>query len=81
LKNLPRTAVCPAITRARISTVGSGNSFLGGLVRALESTKDASEALGDAVAAGTANALSEGGGQFTLPEFKEIQRQVKVEAW
>ena len=64
-----------------VSTVGSGDSFLGGLVRALESGKDWSEALGDAVAAGTANALSEGGGQFTFHEYKDIRRQVQVEAW
>jgi 1-phosphofructokinase family hexose kinase len=64
-----------------VSTVGSGDSFLGGLVYAQESGKDWSEALCDAIAAGTANALSEGGGKFTIQQYKDIQRQVQVEAW
>jgi 1-phosphofructokinase family hexose kinase len=64
-----------------ISTVGSGDSFLGGLVNARASGKDWSEALMDAVAAGTANALSAGGGRFTFKEFKEIRRQVRIQTW
>ncbi len=64
-----------------VSTVGSGDSFLGGLVSALDTGKAWPEALGDAVAAGTANARSAGGGQFTPQEFKEIRKQIQVQAW
>lgn len=64
-----------------VSTAGSGDSFLGGLVSALNNGKDWPEALRDAVAAGTANALSAGGGQFTVKEFKDIQEQIQIQAW
>ena len=64
-----------------VSTVGSGDAFLGGLVSALDAGKPAPEALGDAVAAGTANALSAGGGQFNLREFQQIREQVRIENW
>jgi 1-phosphofructokinase family hexose kinase len=64
-----------------VSTVGSGDSFLGGLVYALEMDSNCPQALGDAVAAGTANTLSAGGGQFALQEFKSIREQMRVEDW
>jgi 1-phosphofructokinase family hexose kinase len=64
-----------------VSTVGSGDSFLGGLLSALDAGKDWPEALLDAVAAGTANALSAGGGQFALQEFQDIGKQVQIQAW
>jgi len=64
-----------------VSTVGSGDSFLGGLVSALDGGKDWPEALRDAVAAGTANTLSAGGGQFTFQEFQDIREQVQIQAW
>jgi 1-phosphofructokinase family hexose kinase len=64
-----------------VSTVGSGDSFLGGLVSALDGGRDWAEALRDAVAAGTANTLSAGGGQFTLQEFKDIRKQTELRAW
>jgi fructose-1-phosphate kinase PfkB-like protein len=64
-----------------VSTVGSGDAFLGGLVSALDRGKVWPEALCDAVAAGTANTLSAGGGQFRLEEFEEIRQQVQIEAW
>jgi len=63
------------------STVGSGDAFLAGLVSGLDIGKDWAEALCDAVAAGTANALSAGGGQFSFREFQEIRQQVQVRAW
>lgn len=69
----PRVAV--------VSTVGSGDAFLGGLVSALERGKDWPQALCDAVAAGTANTLSAGGGQFKLQEFEEIRGQVQIQSW
>ena len=64
-----------------VSTVGSGDSFLGGLVSALDAGKDWPEALGNAVAAGTANALSAGGGRFARKEFKELRGQVQIQTW
>ena len=64
-----------------VSTVGSGDSFLGGFLSALDAGKDWPDALRDAVAAGTANALSAGGGQFAFQEFKDIRKQVQIQAW
>ena len=64
-----------------VSPVGSGDSLLGGLVSALDSGKYWPEALRDAVAAGTANVLSAGGGQFGFQEFKDIREQIQIEAW
>ena len=64
-----------------VSTVGSGDSFLGGLVSMLDRGKDWSEALCNAVAAGTANALSAGGGQFSLEHFRDIKKQVHIHSW
>jgi 1-phosphofructokinase family hexose kinase len=64
-----------------VSTVGSGDAFLGGLVSALDAGKPTSDALGDAVAAGTANALSVGGGCFSLQDFQQIREQVQIEPW
>lgn len=64
-----------------VSTVGSGDSFLGGLVSALDAGRDFPEALQDAVAAGTANALLPGGGQFKLQDFEKIRGQVHIQSW
>jgi 1-phosphofructokinase family hexose kinase len=62
-----------------VSTVGSGDAFLGGLVCARDASQSWPEALRYAIAAGTANTLSAGGGQFTLQEFEEIRKQVQVQ--
>lgn len=64
-----------------VSTVGSGDAFLGGLVSALDAGRDWPEALRDAVAAGTANALLPGGGQFRLQDFEKIREQVQIQSW
>jgi len=64
-----------------VSSVGSGDSFLGGLLSALDMGKDWPEALCDAVAAGTANTLSAGGGQFTVQDFKKLREQIQIRAW
>jgi len=64
-----------------VSSVGSGDSFLGGLVSGLNADKDWSDSLRDAVAAGTANTLSAGGGQFDVQEFKAIREQTRVQTW
>jgi 1-phosphofructokinase family hexose kinase len=64
-----------------VSTVGSGDAFLGGLARAFDGGHDWPGALCDAVAAGTANTLSAGGGQFELEEFEAIRKQVQIRSW
>ncbi len=64
-----------------VSAVGSGDAFLAGLVSALDAEKAWPRALEDAVAAGTANTLLAGGGQFRFQDFEEIREQVQVEAW
>ena len=64
-----------------VSTVGSGDSLLGGLANALDHGSNWPEALRTAVAAGTANSLSPGGGEFALQQFKDIREQVVVQTW
>lgn len=66
---------------AVVSTVGSGDSFLGGLVNALDRGQHWPHALREAVGAGTANALLPGGGQFSLQDFEKIQKQVQIQPW
>jgi 1-phosphofructokinase family hexose kinase len=63
-----------------VSTVGSGDSFLGGLVSALDAGRDREDALRDAVAAGTANALLPGGAQFRMQDFENIRKQIQVQS-
>ncbi len=53
-----------------ISAVGSGDSFLAGLLVALESGETPDQALRRGTAAGAANAMSIGGGQFALDNFE-----------
>jgi 1-phosphofructokinase family hexose kinase len=64
-----------------VSTVGSGDAFLGGLATALDGGKNWPDSLCDAIAAGTANSLSAGAGRFALHEFQEIRKQVQIQAW
>lgn len=63
-----------------VSTVGSGDAFFGGLVSALDHGQDWPEALRSGVAAGTANALSAGGGRFALHDFQAIREQTQIQA-
>ncbi len=63
-----------------MDAVGSGDSFLAGLVLAYNSGLPPHEALCHAVAAGAANALSVGGGQFERGEFEIILGETKFEA-
>jgi 1-phosphofructokinase family hexose kinase len=64
-----------------VSTVGSGDSFLGGLVGALDAGSDWSKALCAAVAAGAANTLQPGGGRFSLQDYEAIREQVQIQHW
>lgn len=61
-----------------VSTVGSGDAFFAGLLTALEQGFPTPEALRHAVAAGTANALSVGGGQLEMAKFTSILRQINI---
>jgi 1-phosphofructokinase/tagatose 6-phosphate kinase len=64
-----------------VSTVGSGDSFLGGFIAELNQSEDWSKALESGVAAGSANALSAGGGRFTLHDFQTLREQIQVQTW
>jgi 1-phosphofructokinase family hexose kinase len=55
-----------------VCTIGSGDAFLGGLVLSRVNHEPDPEALRRAVAVGSANALSVGGGKFTRPEFEAV---------
>jgi 1-phosphofructokinase family hexose kinase len=55
-----------------ISTVGSGDVFLAGLLYAFQEGDSPSSALCKAVAAGAANTLTLGGGAFDLTEYQRL---------
>jgi tagatose 6-phosphate kinase len=59
-----------------VSSVGSGDAFLGGLLFALEDGASADVALRSAVAAGAANALEFGGGRLSLNTFVALRDEV-----
>ena len=61
-----------------VSSVGSGDAFLGGLALALESGHSPKIALRYGVAAGAANALHFGGGLVTPAEFTKIYEMIEV---
>jgi fructose-1-phosphate kinase PfkB-like protein len=64
-----QTVVCP---------IGSGDAFLAGVVTASLNNEPDPEALRRGVAAGTANALTIGGGKFTLEDFEQVLGGTKV---
>lgn len=72
-------ATCPHVRV--VSSVGSGDAFLGGLASALDAGRSWPDSLRHGIAAGTANALSAGGGQFTPQQFEEIRGQVQIQVW
>ncbi|BCX05702.1 MAG: 1-phosphofructokinase [Candidatus Roseilinea sp.] len=53
-----------------VSSIGSGDVFLGALVHRLSQGATAPDALRSAVAAGAANAMSVGGGRFALEDYR-----------
>jgi 1-phosphofructokinase family hexose kinase len=61
-----------------VSTVGSGDAFFGGLAVALTEGRPVPEALRRAVAAGAANALSAGGGQFARHDFEALLASITI---
>ncbi len=60
--------------------IGSGDSFLAGLVTAVASGLSADIALKHAVAAGAANATTVGGGDFPLETFNQILAETSIQA-
>jgi 1-phosphofructokinase family hexose kinase len=59
--------------------VGSGDSFLGGLLAALDGGAELRTALRTAAACGAANALVPGQGHFTHASYAEIAATVKIQ--
>lgn len=65
----------PPLIKA-ISAVGSGDSMVAGLVAAFSEGLPAEEAIKYGVAAGTANTLTLGAGQFSIDDFEEIRKDI-----
>lgn len=63
----------------RLSSVGSGDAFLGGLLWGYEEGLAPAGALRAAIAAGTANTLSMGGGRFSRQDFELWIPRVMIE--
>lgn len=61
-----------------VSTVGSGDTMTAGLIAAQLNGLPVPQALAHGVAAGTANALNDVPGQFHLPAFESLLRQVQI---
>lgn len=61
-----------------VSSVGSGDVMLGRLTHALTLGLGEGEALREAVAAASANALSAGGARFTLSEHAQVLEQTQL---
>ncbi len=68
-------AMSPPVDTA--NAVGSGDSFLAGLVAALTSGRDLPEALRWGVAAGAANALANGGARFAREQFDSVLPRIR----
>lgn len=64
-----------------VSSVGSGDCFLGALVLSLSQSGAMADALHSAVAAGAANALSVGGGRFELSDYQHAMNETCVEKY
>ena len=62
-----------------LSAVGSGDSMVAGLVAGFSEGLPPEEAIKYGIAAGTANTLTLGAGQFSVEDFDEIREQVAVE--
>lgn len=60
------------------SAVGSGDSFFGAFLAAVEQGEPPMQALQRAAAAGAANALTVGGGHFSLDDFAAILAQTQI---
>jgi 1-phosphofructokinase family hexose kinase len=63
-----------------VSSVGSGDSFLGGLLFSLHGSSSPDVALKKAVAAGAANTLEFGAGKFSYGDFASLCEHVNISA-
>jgi 1-phosphofructokinase family hexose kinase len=63
---------------AAVSSVGSGDAFLGGLAVGLAREEAISDALRRGAAAGAANTLQLGGGRFRVEAYEKLLPQVQV---
>lgn len=61
-----------------VSTVGSGDSLLAGILFSLEEGKDIQEALRVGVSCGIANALKEGAGVLKKSDIRKFYRMIRV---
>ncbi len=61
-----------------VSSVGSGDAFLAGLLQALAGAESGPGMLRQAVAAGSANAMSVGGGTLSLAHVLQLSEKVTV---
>jgi tagatose 6-phosphate kinase len=61
------------------SAVGSGDCMVGGLVYGFTLGLDLTDAVTYGVAAGTANTLNIGAGQFKMDDFEEVRERVRVQ--
>lgn len=68
----------PAITVK--DPIGSGDSFLAGLVSAVASGHAGEDALKSAVAAGAANATTVGGGDFPFETYRQILENTSIQS-
>ena len=64
--------------QAILCPIGSGDAFLAGVVTASLNNEPDPEALRRGVAAGTANAMTTGGGKFTLVDYEKVLGGTKV---
>ncbi len=62
-----------------LSAVGSGDSMVAGLVAAFSEGLPLEDAIKTGVAAGTANTLTLGAGQFSVDDFEEIRKEIVLE--
>lgn len=61
-----------------VSSVGSGDAFLGGLLVGLARGQPVVECLRSAAAAGAANTLTLGGGHFSTADYRKILPEVRI---
>lgn len=62
-----------------VNTVGSGDSFLAGMIHAFLNDKDISDMGKYGIASGSANAMTDRAGFFSLASFNELLSKIKCE--
>lgn len=64
-----------------VNTVGSGDSFLAGMIYSFVKDKSIEDIGKSGISAGSANTLTKKGGVFNLSDFENIFNNIKVEKW